>query len=213
MAEQKSLTQTVYNGLRNDILNGKYPSGTVITEEQIAKEFGASRSPVRSAFRQLEEIGLLRIVPNKGVWVEGITRDDMKDVYEIRMRIEGLASAEAARNATQAQIDLLTELADLSDFYFAHGNEERLKSLDGSFHEQIFVMSGRKVLHSILSSLLADVSRFRNVSMVSSGRLEPALQEHRAILNAIAARDPKQAEELTVRHIVNAYENIQRIFP
>ena len=212
MAEHVSLTQAIFTGLREEILNGKYTTGDTLTEEEVAKAFGASRSPVRSAFRLLEEAGLLRLIPNKGALVEGITRREVDDVYEIRLRIEGMASMEAAKNATEEHIDQLTEIVDLSDFYLEHGNMDKLKALDGRFHEYIFKMADRKILHSILSQLLLDVSRFRSASIQSAGRMGKAIDEHRNILRAIADRDPSEADRLTRVHIQNAYDNIKKLF-
>ena len=211
MAESVSLTKTIYTALREDILNGKYTTGDALTEEEVAKAFGASRSPVRGAFRLLEESGLLRLIPNKGALVEGITRKDVADVYEIRLRIEGLASMEAAKKATPENIDQLTEIVDLSDFYLEHGNMDKLKAMDGRFHEYIFDMADRKILHNVLSQLLMDVSRFRSASIQSAGRLGQAIEEHRNILLAIAAHDPQKADLLTRTHIQNAYNNIQKL--
>ena len=80
--------------------------------------------------------------------------------------------------------------------------------MDGRFHEYIFSMSDRKILHSILSQLLLDVSRFRSASIQSDGRLGRAIDEHRAILLAIADHNPQEADRLTRLHIQNAYNTM-----
>ncbi|MBQ2819168.1 MAG: GntR family transcriptional regulator [Clostridia bacterium] len=212
MTEHSSLTQKIYDTLREEILDGKYPTGSAFTEEEMAQRFEASRSPVRTAFRYLKDDGLLQLIPNKGAVVEGITYKDMDDVYEIRMRIEGLASAYAAQNATEKDIEALTEIVDLSSFYLEHGKLDKLKNLDGRFHETIFQLADRKILHGVLSGLLVDVSRFRAASWQCSDRMRDALLEHREILKAIEEHDSQKAEELTRFHIQKAYENIKKIF-
>ena len=212
MAEHSSLTQKIYETIREEILDGRYPTGSSLTEEDIAQRFEASRSPVRTAFRYLRDEGLLQLIPNKGAIVEGITYKDMDDVYEIRMRIEGLASFYAAQNATEEDIEALTEIVDLSDFYLEHGKLDKLKNLDGRFHEMIFRLADRKILYGVLAGLLTDVSRFRAASWQCGDRMKDAAAEHRNILKAIEERDGAKAEELTHLHIKKAYENLTRIF-
>ena len=82
--DKYSLGSRVFNKLREDILNGRYNEKDELKEAAVAEELGVSRTPVREAFRQLELEGLIRIVPNKGAYVTGISACDVADIYEIR---------------------------------------------------------------------------------------------------------------------------------
>ena len=82
--DKYSLRGRVFQKLREDILNGRYQANDELKESAIGEELGVSRTPVREAFRQLELEGLIRIVPNKGAYVTGISTTDVADIYEIR---------------------------------------------------------------------------------------------------------------------------------
>lgn len=206
-----NLTARVYKALREDILSGKYPAGAALTEAAVAEAYTVSRTPVREALRQLELAHLVRIIPNKGAVVSGITRADIDDIYEIRLLIERLAAERAAQCAGPADIAKLQEIIDLTAFYFARGDYEKLKSMDGRFHESIYALSGRRILGDILTDLHGLLLRFRGDSMRCAGRTEQTLKEHRDILEAIAAGDAKRAGDLVDLHIQNSYQNILKL--
>ena len=107
--DHSSLSARVFHAIREDILNGKYQANEELKEKSIGEDLGVSRTPVREALRQLELEGLVRIIPNKGAFVEGITLKDVKDIYEIRALLEGLCARWAAENITQEQIEELDE--------------------------------------------------------------------------------------------------------
>ena len=92
VTDKYSLRGRVYSKIRADILEGRYKNNDELRELAIGEELGVSRTPVREAFRQLELEGLIRIVPNKGAYVTGITAKDVKDIYMIRSKLEGLAA-------------------------------------------------------------------------------------------------------------------------
>ena len=92
VTDKYSLRGRVFQKLRDDILNGKYKENDELREVAIGEELGVSRTPVREAFRQLELEGLIRIVPNKGAYVTGITSKDVEDIYMIRALLEGLCA-------------------------------------------------------------------------------------------------------------------------
>ena len=91
-----SLEEMVYTRLEEEILTGALAGGEALTEQALSSRLGVSRTPVRGALHRLAEDGLVKISPNKGAVVVGINADDLIDIYHIRMRLEGLASASAA---------------------------------------------------------------------------------------------------------------------
>ena len=99
-----SLSGRVFHKIREDILSGKYKRDETLKEKTIGDELGVSRTPVREALRQLELEGLVTIIPNKGASVVGISKDDIKDIYEIRARLEGLCAKRAAKNVLTCMI-------------------------------------------------------------------------------------------------------------
>ena len=91
MSGNRSLAEEVTEILRNRILQGEYTMGEKLTENKIAAELKVSRTPIRDAFRQLEQEQLIEYVPNKGCFAQGFSKEDMKDIYAVREAVEELA--------------------------------------------------------------------------------------------------------------------------
>lgn len=207
-SESANLTAKVYDYLKDKILSGAYEKGSSITELGVAKELDVSRTPVREALRQLELGGLIKIVPNKGAVVEGVSIEDIKNIYEIRSLIEGVAAVHATENATDEEIESLKEIVDLTEFYFSRGDEQKLRDMDGKFHKCLYEISHNRMLKHVLNDLHGYGIRYRVKSMQSRGRMEKTIVEHRDIMNAILHRDKVEAERLATKHIDNALKNI-----
>jgi DNA-binding GntR family transcriptional regulator len=203
-----SLEEKVYIELQEAILSEALKKGESLTELSLSEKLGVSRTPVRSALQRLSEVGLVKIVPNRGAVVLGVTKEDILDIYRIRMRLEGLASAMAALNMSDADKTKLTETVELSEFYLSKNNTENLKELDTSFHRVIYEASGSRTLARILSDLHLNTKGYRRISLAIPGRLERTTKEHREILNAILAGDAEKADRLTSEHIEHALANM-----
>lgn len=203
-----SLEEKVYIELQEAILSETLKKGESLTELSLSEKLGVSRTPVRSALQRLSEVGLVKIVPNRGAVVLGVTKEDILDIYRIRMRLEGLASAMAALNMSDADKKKLTETVELSEFYLSKNNTENLKELDTSFHRVIYEASGSRTLARILSDLHLNTKGYRRISLAIPGRLERTTKEHREILNAILAGDAEKADRLTSEHIEHALANM-----
>ena len=98
-----SIADQIFEQLERDILSGKYPRGEILSEMRLSTELGVSRTPIREAIRRLEQEHILEEC-GRGVVVVGISREDMLDMYEIRLQIEGLAAARAAKNISDEQL-------------------------------------------------------------------------------------------------------------
>ena len=137
-----SLEEQVTATLESEILTGKLASGTALTEQSLSKRLGVSRTPIRAALHTLAEEGLINLIPNRGAVVVGVTREDLIDIYKIRMRLEGLASALAAERISREDLATLRESVELAEFYISRNDTEHLKELDTQFHELIYRCSG-----------------------------------------------------------------------
>ena len=206
-----SLGGRVFVKLENDILNGKYLQGESLNESRVAGELEVSRTPVREAIRQLELEGLVAFIPNKGAIVKGLSKEDISDIFEIRMKIEGLAAKRAAMNITAVQLNELKEAVDFEEYYTKHDNTEQVLKMDSKFHEIIFKASGSRLLNRTLTSFHHYIQRARSLSLKDKKRAKTALEEHRAIMKAIENSDRDKAEMLMSEHIKNASESIERL--
>ena len=202
-----SLADQVFERLEADILGGKYQRGETITELRLCGELGVSRTPVREALRRLSQEHLSEETP-KGTVVMGISRKDFEDMCAIRIRIEGLAVRGFIENLTEEGIRELREAIDFQEFYLTRSDADHLRNMDSRFHETIYNRCGSTILRDTLAPLHKKVQKFRRQSMQERSRAEKSVQEHRAIYEAIAARDAERAEALMAQHVENALKNI-----
>ena len=209
MLEHKtiSLAEQVFERLENDILTGKYQRGEVLTELKLVTDLGVSRTPVREALHRLEQEHIIEIT-QKGILILGVTEQDLKDIFAIRLHIEGMASAFAAQNMTAEQLAELKETLELQEFYVTKQDPERIKKMDSKFHQLIYRYCGSAVLNDTLLPLHKKVQKYRRASVENNSRAQQSAREHRAIYEAIEARNVALAEKCTTEHIANAADHI-----
>ena len=198
-----SLADQVFEKLENDIIQGIYPKGEILTELKLAEQLGVSRTPIREALRRLEQERLIEDM-GKGSLVLGITETDLEDIMSIRERTEGLAAYYAALNMTEEGRKELSHIVDLQDFYYSKGDTEHLRQVDDEFHSIICRLSRRTVLVDTLLPLHRKTRRYRRIAMEDKARSAKTMKEHRAMYEAIISGDAELAMELTTRHISNA---------
>ena len=198
-----SLADQVFDRLENDIIQGVYKKGEILTELKLVEQLGVSRTPIREALRRLEQERLIEDA-GKGSRVLGITESDLLDIMTIRERIEGVAAYYATLNMTPEGLKEMTHLVDLQEFYFEKKDAERLRHVDDQFHDAICYLSKRNVIIDTVVPLMRKTRRYRRLAMDDWDRVPKTKQEHYEIFQAIASGDAKLAEELTARHITNA---------
>ena len=198
-----SLADQVFDRLENDIIQGVYQKGEILTELKLVEQLGVSRTPIREALRRLEQERLIEDA-GKGSRVLDITEDDLLDIMTIRERIEGVAAYYATLNLTPENLKELTHLVDLQEFYFEKRDAERLRQVDDQFHDAICYLSKRNVIIDTVVPLMRKTRRYRRLAMDDWNRVPKTKQEHYEIFQAIASGDAKLAEELTAKHITNA---------
>lgn len=200
----------IFNKIREDILEGRYKDGEALTETRLAEEFGVSRTPIREVIRQLELDGLVESIPNRGVFVVGVTPQDIEEIYEIRILVEGLAARWAAERITDEELKALTDAYELMEFYTAKNDIGQIARFNTEFHEIIFEAARSKYLKKILTNIQSYIQWARLSSLKTEGRAERALFEHRAIVEALNNRDSIEAERLIIQHVTNSSENIMK---
>ena len=204
-----SLADQIFERLENDIIQGVYPRGEILTELRLAEELGVSRTPIREALRRLEQERLIESA-GKGSVVLGITETDLLDIMTIRERVEGVAAYYAAQNITPEGIKEMSDIVDLQEFYFSRKDAAHLHQVDDRFHDAICQLSNRNVLIDTLLPLLRKTRRYRKLSLENWDRTSNTKQEHYAIYQAIVSGNAPPAEELTARHISNAKAHMMK---
>ncbi len=202
-----SLAEQVFEQLEQKILTGEYAKGELFTEMYLSKELGVSRTPVREALRRLEQEHLVEL-STKGAKIVGISKKDILDMYEVRIRVEGLAARLAAEVISEDGKKELCDLVELQEFYTQKKNVDYIKNVDSEFHDALYRHCGSTVFYEILNSLHKKVVKYRKASIQNNDRSFQSVKEHRAICDAIVSGDGVLAEKLTIEHIKNARENI-----
>lgn len=198
-----SLADQVFEKLENDIIKGVYPRGDIITELRLVEQLGVSRTPIREALRRLEQERLIKD-SGKGSVVLGITLEDLEDIMNIREHVEGLAAYYAAQNATEEGLATLKQISELQDFYYEKRDIDNLQKMDDQFHDALYSMSQRTVLHDTLLPLHRKTMRYRKAAIKNKERLENSVKEHKGIIMAIMAGECEKAQQLMSAHIRNA---------
>lgn len=210
MEKSISIADIVFEKIEDAILSGEFAVGDVMTELKLCELLKVSRTPVREALSRLRQEGLIR-ESGKGAVVVGVSEDDLFDIYEVRMRTEGLAAARCAEVITDEQLKKLAETLELQEFYTVKNQPDSIKKLDSEFHEQIYSYCGSRTLETLLCELHRKVKKYRKTSVSNPDRALMAVKEHREIFEAISAHDAKLAEKLTEKHIKYARESIMKV--
>lgn len=202
-----SLADYVFEQLEEAILSEDYPDGHVLTEMAVCEKMKVSRTPVREAFRRLQQEGFL-VESGKGSLVVGTSPRDMLDIYEIRLRTEGLATRWATERITEEELKDLADAIDLQEFYTAKEDADHIQEQDKQFHRLIFAHCGSPILGDMLTTLHRRIQRYRTCSLQNQLRAGEVMEEHRAIYRAMAVRDAEAAERLALQHVRNAREHM-----
>jgi DNA-binding GntR family transcriptional regulator len=167
-----------------------------LVEEQLAREFGISRPPIRESFRVLEREGLVTNLPRRGVRVKPTSADEVGDIYLCRSVLAGLAARLAAQHITdQLRTELEHSLAQL-EALAAQSDVVGYHQEIGRFHEVIERASQNSQLQQLLQSLGVRVRRLSFTSLSLPGRLEASIQFHRQLTAALVRGDAASAERL-----------------
>ena len=208
VSDKYSLRGRVFTKIRDDILNGVYKEHEELKEARIGKELGVSRTPVREALRQLELEGLVQIIPNRVAFVTGISAKDVRDIYMIRSRLEGLCARWACEHITREQLEAMEENVYLAEFHAGKGHMEQMAELDNQFHHTLYRACDSKMLEHLLNDYHEYLLRVRKKALSSIDRGTASNKEHRSIMEAIRAGNADLAERLASEHMKNAYANM-----
>ena len=202
----RPVRELVLERLREAILNRTLKPGDRIVEAELAQVFNVSRTPVREALRVLEAEGLLRRIPRKGLFVRGITREDVVEIYSIRIALESLAVSIAVERITPVEISRLAKLVDQMKKYTESKESDKLFSVCQEFNDILVRASRMPRLIKLVKVYMEYLEQFRAISMAKHERQVAALREHEEILRAVVNRNPQEAEMAVKRHLRGALE-------
>ena len=192
----------LYERLRTAILNGRYRASTALVETALAQEYGVSRTPVREALRRLEHDGMVQRVGRQLV-VRVTTPEEVLEIYDCRIVLEGMAAEWAARQRTDYDLALL-ENAQETMAQLSSSSPAEMSAINHVFHARLWKASHNATLSDLLERLEVHIRRYPEPTVSRPGRWESAVAEHAAILEAIRDRDAERAGRLSSAHMAAA---------
>jgi DNA-binding GntR family transcriptional regulator len=207
-----SIPDVVLAELRNAILSGALPAGTLLRQEDVARQFGVSRPPVREALRQLEAEGLAVSRPRRGYAVASLDPADIEEIFEIRMLLEERAAFLAAQRRTDEDVrELEALLLEMEGIATGQGRDlERFMAANRAFHERILQTSGRRRLCRMMLGLRDNVERYVRMGASITGSMDRVRKEHRAILDAFRRGDAELTATLCAAHVRSTGKRLLR---
>ncbi|WP_038204499.1 GntR family transcriptional regulator [Xenophilus azovorans] len=206
-----SLHDEVAHRLREEIFDGDLAPGSFLDEAALCARLQISRTPLREALKVLTAEGLLRHEPRRGCFVAEVTDKDLDDIFPVIALLEGRCAFEAARNATDAELDALEAMHQrlarcakarrINDYYAANY----------AIHEAIIAMADNRWLAQVIGDLRKILKLARLQTLQVPGRLEQSLSEHLAVFAALKARDSEGADAAMRTHLQRQREALRTL--
>ena len=200
----RALYQEVAERLRQQIYARVLEPGSWIDETKLAKAFGISRTPLREALKVLAAEGLVTMKLRRGAYVTEVSRDDAAQVYHLLALLESDAAATVAEHAGAAQRERLQQLHAQLEKQVRQ--RDTFLALNEQFHLALLEIAGNRWALQIANDLRKVMKLNRHHSLLKQGRLADSLAEHRALMQAIAARDAAHARALMQAHFEHGLE-------
>ena len=200
----RALYEEVAELLRQRIFRRELEPGSWIDEVKLAQEYGISRTPLREALKVLAAEGLVTIKVRRGAYVTEVSERDLAEVYHLLALLESDAAAVVAERATEPQLKELQKLH--KELEAAVKDREKFFAVNERFHMRLLELADNRWRNQMVADLRKVMKLNRHNSLLKSGRVRESLAEHRAIVEAIAQRDPAAARERMQEHFSNGLE-------
>jgi len=197
--------ERAYASIRDGILHGKHAAGSRLTEEDLARTAGVSRTPIREALRRLHAEGLVQFEPNHGAVVALYDLERAEEIFELRALLEPISARRAAERATPGMISALRSLAEQQIAESARRTGEylqRIGQLNDRFHRLIQAAAESVRLEKTLAGLIEAPLILRTFKQYTPAELMRSADQHLELVQAFEARDPVWAQSILAAHIL-----------
>jgi DNA-binding GntR family transcriptional regulator len=200
----KSASAAAAELIRAAIVEGRLEPGQRLKEEELARELGISRTPVREALLVLQTEGLLEAAPNRGAAVRTFDADDLDDLYQLRAVLEGFAARRAAARITDEEVSELRESCERFDALRAADDVDDLVQENVRFHDVILGAARSERLAQLVRGVIQLPLVYRSYVWYSPEQKLISEHYHRQLTAALAAHDTERAESLMKEHVLEA---------
>lgn len=202
--ERGLLSERIRNAVSDAIASGDFPAGTTLDEQLLADRYGASRTPVREALRQLAASGLVEIRPRRGVVVAQLTPQRIGDMFETSAEVEALCARLATYRMTPLERGALIDLHDESADAVTAGDVDAYDRLNRAFHEALYAGTHNGFLAEQALALRERLGAFRRTQLRQGDRIHRSREEHADILSALSEGDGETAARRMRAHMLRA---------
>lgn len=202
--EREPLRRKIEARLRTAILEGRFVPGARLIERELIEMLGVSRPSLREALRQLEAEQLIHMRPSGGPVVARVDAAEVRQIYEVRCSLEGLAARRCAVHATDAQIKAVRAAFNEFKKVAKGGTNLELVSAKSHFYRVLLEGSGNPLVERMLTQLHNRINLLRGTSMSRKGRIKETIAEVEKIVAAIERRDGPGADAATTEHLESA---------
>lgn len=197
-----SLHEEVASRLRALIFERQLAPGQWIDEQALAREWGISRTPLREALKVLAAEGLVTLQPRRGCVVTEVSEDDAERLFPVMALLEGRCAYEAAQHASDAQLAELQRLHEDLEMTAAAHDAEGYYRANHVFHTRVQAAAGNPWLSRATDQLRVFMRLLRGRQLARPGRIDDSIGEHRALIDALVARDAPRAAQLMHDHLM-----------
>ncbi|AJP49672.1 GntR family transcriptional regulator [Rugosibacter aromaticivorans] len=198
-----ALYAQVAERLRARIFAHELLPGSWIDEQVLAAEYGISRTPMREALKVLASEGLVTLKPRRGCYVTELSEQERSEVFPVMALLESRVAEDAARRATSADFSRLTAIHEELETHAAANDVDHFFETNQRFHIALQEIAGNRYLAQLINDTRQVAKLARRDSLRPAGRLQQSLQEHRAILEALLARDAALAGQRMHSHLLS----------
>jgi phosphonate utilization transcriptional regulator len=210
LVRSSSLPDLARQELERMILAGELPAGAKLTEVALAGRLGVSRGPVREAFRALEEMGLVRVEKNRGVFVRRVSVEEADQIYEVRAILDEWIGRRVAQLATPEQVRALRAHVERMDKAAGRHDVDGYYHLNLEFHDRLVALCGNPKLVATYRRLVNELSLFRHQALARGGSMSVSTREHRDIVERIASGNATAAGKALLDHVLASRERMHQ---
>ncbi|SFR78388.1 GntR family transcriptional regulator [Anaeromicropila populeti] len=197
---RESAREYALRQIKENIISLKLEPGSAVSENELAKELGISRTPVREALQELQKINLIEVYPQRGSVVAKINFDIVDEMVFLRRVLEKAVVEELCDCITEENVQELEKNVQLQEFYLDNRVPEKIIELDNEFHKSLFLMCNKERIYRLMEGTQGHFDRIRTLSMYSVKDIK-IVADHKAILNAIKSGDKELSAEFIVKHL------------
>jgi len=201
-------TIKVYESIKSKIHKGEYSPAESLKEQELADQYGVSRSTIKKALLLLEKEGLVTIEINKGAKVRSYSLEEVLEYLELRAHLEGFIIRKAVPVITEEQIKIMEDTLKVMKMYYESNELIEYSQHNLVFHQVIYDACPNRTAVDVITNLKNQMRKYNTKTILIPGRSSKSYAEHSAILDAVKNRDEELAEVLMVRHI----NNVRRTF-